>query len=82
MYNRVNLKSKMEIDTVETINALFDQIYNDMLELKKSNDDINMEIYKNLMKKKKAVLCTLALNPVNTKSILNALTAKQYKISS
>ena len=72
----------MDIDIIETINALFDQIYNDMIEMKDTKEDINMEIYNNLMKKKKAVICTLALHPVNAKSIINSLTPKQYKIRS
>lgn len=66
------------IDIIETINELFEQIYTDII-LTSSSDD-NREIYYNLMKKKRAVLCASACNPMNTYEILYQLTPKQYNL--
>ena len=71
---------ELDIDVIETVNALFDQIYSDMIEMIK--DDKDLIVYNNLMKKKRAVLCTMALNPINTASIMNSLTPKKYKLRS
>jgi len=67
------------IDVIETITELFEQIYRDILMSSAYNDD-NRELYYNLMKKKRAVLCASACNPMNTEKLLYELTPKQYYI--
>jgi len=67
------------IDLIETINELFEQIYKEILISSAYNDDTR-ELYFNLMKKKRAVLCASACNPMNTETLLYELTPKQYYI--
>jgi len=56
------------IDLIETINELFEQIYKEILISSAYNDDTR-ELYFNLMKKKRAVLCASACNPMNTETL-------------
>lgn len=64
------------MDLIDTINDLFDQMYNDIIIIYNIND--NQKFHNYLMKKKHAVLCASASNPMNTKDVLNQLTSKQY----
>lgn len=66
------------MDLIDTINELFDQIYNDICV--SYHLEHNQELHKYLMKKKHAVLCASASNPMNTKDVLNQLTTKQYTL--
>lgn len=82
MYN----KSAIDMDVIETINELFNQIYNDMIAIIKTTPDVSEEaytkLYNNLMKKRRAMLCIAALNPVNTPHIITMITPKQYNLKS
>jgi hypothetical protein len=71
------------IDIIETINELFEQIYKELIVSSAYNDTDNDEtrnLYYNLMKKKRAVLCASACNPMNTSTLAYELTPKQYYI--
>lgn len=67
-------------DIIDTINELFNQMYNDINLI--YHDTNNKELYIYLMKKKHAVLCASASNPMNTKDVLDQLTTKQYILKS
>jgi hypothetical protein len=82
MYN----KSDIDMDVIETINELFNQIYTDMIAIIKTTPDVSeeayTELYNNLMKKRRAMLCIASLNPVNTSHIITMITPKQYNLKS
>jgi len=67
------------MDVIETVNALFEDIYKEYIIRLGSNSD--EELYKILMKKRRAVLCIIATNPINTENILYALTPKDYVLT-
>jgi hypothetical protein len=70
----------IQLDIIETIDKLFEDIYKDHISIVKSNSptDNNEAFYTNLMKRRLAVLCVIALNPINTYETLYALTPKDY----
>jgi hypothetical protein len=69
-----------QLDIIETIDKLFEDIYKDHLTILKSDSfiDNNEVFYTNLMKRRLAILCIIALNPINTYDTLYALTPKDY----
>jgi len=69
-------------DIIDTINELFDQMYNDITLIYHDDNKNVKELYIYLMKKKHAVLCASASNPMNTQDVLNQLTTKQYVLKS
>ena len=63
------------MDVIETVNALFEDIYKEYIIRLGSNSD--EELYKILMKKRRAVLCIIATNPINTENIFFLLISGQ-----
>jgi len=70
----------LELDIIETVDKLFNDIYKDFITIKEKIDtcDNNNEFYNKLMKTRVAVLCLIALNPINTCDTLYVLTPKDY----